>query len=40
VLERIAAHDSTGAREAMAAHLEGVARWWREHAPALAAAHP
>jgi GntR family transcriptional repressor for pyruvate dehydrogenase complex len=32
VLERIAAHDPTGARKAMAAHLEGVARWWREHA--------
>jgi GntR family transcriptional regulator, transcriptional repressor for pyruvate dehydrogenase complex len=32
VLERIAAHDPDGARKAMAAHLEGVARWWREHA--------
>jgi GntR family transcriptional repressor for pyruvate dehydrogenase complex len=32
VLERIAAHDPGGAREAMATHLEGVARWWREHA--------
>lgn len=32
VLERIAAHDPGGARKAMAAHLEGVARWWREHA--------
>jgi GntR family transcriptional repressor for pyruvate dehydrogenase complex len=32
VLERIAAHDRDGARTAMAAHLEGVARWWREHA--------
>jgi GntR family transcriptional repressor for pyruvate dehydrogenase complex len=32
VLECIAAHDPDGARAAMAAHLEGVARWWREHA--------
>jgi GntR family transcriptional regulator, transcriptional repressor for pyruvate dehydrogenase complex len=32
VLERIAARDAEGARRAMAAHLEGVARWWREHA--------
>jgi GntR family transcriptional repressor for pyruvate dehydrogenase complex len=32
VLERIAAHDAAGARKAMSAHLEGVARWWREHA--------
>lgn len=32
VLERIAAHDPGGARKAMAAHLEGVAHWWREHA--------
>lgn len=32
VLECIAAHDPGGARAAMAAHLEGVARWWREHA--------
>jgi GntR family transcriptional regulator, transcriptional repressor for pyruvate dehydrogenase complex len=32
VLERIAAHDPEGARKAMAAHLEGVARWWRDHA--------
>ncbi len=31
VLERIAAGDVEGAREAMAAHLEGVAVWWREH---------
>jgi GntR family transcriptional regulator, transcriptional repressor for pyruvate dehydrogenase complex len=38
VLERIAAHDPEGARKAMAAHLEGVARWWREHAPTPAAA--
>ncbi len=34
VLERIAAHDPAGARKAMAAHLEGVATWWREHAHA------
>jgi GntR family transcriptional repressor for pyruvate dehydrogenase complex len=31
VLDRIAAHDPDGAREAMAAHLEGVAVWWRGH---------
>ena len=31
ILERIAARDPGGARAAMAAHLEGVARWWREH---------
>ncbi len=30
VLERIAAHDSEGARSAMAEHLEAVAGWWRE----------
>ncbi len=30
VLDRIAAHDAEGAREAMAAHLDGVAEWWRE----------
>jgi DNA-binding FadR family transcriptional regulator len=38
VLERIAARDPDGAREAMAAHLEGVARWWRGHAVTAAAA--
>ena len=38
VLGRIAARDPDGAREAMAAHLEGVARWWREHAVTAAAA--
>ena len=38
VLERIAAHDPEGARTAMAAHLEGVARWWREHTATPAAA--
>lgn len=32
ILERIAVHDSVGARKAMADHLKGVARWWREHA--------
>jgi GntR family transcriptional regulator, transcriptional repressor for pyruvate dehydrogenase complex len=37
VLERIAAHDPEGARNAMAAHLDGVARWWREHAVTTAA---
>jgi GntR family transcriptional repressor for pyruvate dehydrogenase complex len=31
VLDRIAAHDDDGAREAMAAHLDGVAAWWRAH---------
>jgi GntR family transcriptional repressor for pyruvate dehydrogenase complex len=31
VLESIAAGDADGAREAMGAHLEGVAAWWREH---------
>jgi DNA-binding FadR family transcriptional regulator len=31
LLDRIAAHDPQGAREAMAAHLDGVAAWWREH---------
>ena len=31
VLERIASRDPAGARAAMAAHLEGVATWWREH---------
>jgi hypothetical protein len=38
VLERIAAHDPVGAWKAMSAHLEGVARWWREHAVTLATA--
>jgi GntR family transcriptional repressor for pyruvate dehydrogenase complex len=31
VLDRIAAHDPDGARKAMAAHLDGVAVWWRAH---------
>jgi GntR family transcriptional repressor for pyruvate dehydrogenase complex len=31
VLDRIAAQDPEGAREAMAAHLDGVAAWWRAH---------
>jgi GntR family transcriptional repressor for pyruvate dehydrogenase complex len=31
ILDRIAAGDAAGARAAMAAHLEGVAVWWREH---------
>lgn len=30
LLEQIAAHDAEGARIAMAAHLEGVAEFWRE----------
>ena len=30
-LERITARDPAGARTAMAAHLEGVAAWWRNH---------
>jgi GntR family transcriptional regulator, transcriptional repressor for pyruvate dehydrogenase complex len=38
VLECIAAHDPDGARTAMAEHLEGVARWWREHAVTAATA--
>jgi GntR family transcriptional regulator, transcriptional repressor for pyruvate dehydrogenase complex len=37
VLDRIAARDSAGARAAMAAHLEGVAAWWRSHVAAGAA---
>jgi GntR family transcriptional regulator, transcriptional repressor for pyruvate dehydrogenase complex len=31
ILARIAERDPGGAREAMAAHLEGVAAWWRSH---------
>jgi GntR family transcriptional repressor for pyruvate dehydrogenase complex len=31
VLDRITARDPAGARAAMAAHLQGVANWWREH---------
>ncbi len=31
ILDRIAAHDGSGAREAMAAHLDGVGAWWRAH---------
>ena len=31
ILERITARDPAGARAAMAAHLEGVAAWWRNH---------
>ncbi len=34
ILERIATGDPEGARAAMAVHLEGVARWWREHSQA------
>jgi GntR family transcriptional regulator, transcriptional repressor for pyruvate dehydrogenase complex len=40
ILERIATHDSAGARKAMQRHLEGVAQWWREHASAQAAPAP
>ena len=31
ILERISQQDRDGARAAMAAHLEGVAAWWRSH---------
>jgi GntR family transcriptional repressor for pyruvate dehydrogenase complex len=31
ILDRIEARDQVGARAAMAAHLEGVAAWWRSH---------
>lgn len=31
ILDAIEAGDADGARDAMAAHLEGVASWWREH---------
>jgi GntR family transcriptional repressor for pyruvate dehydrogenase complex len=34
ILDRIAARDQVGARAAMAAHLEGVAAWWRSHSAA------
>jgi GntR family transcriptional repressor for pyruvate dehydrogenase complex len=34
ILESIALHDAARARAAMQRHLEGVARWWREHADA------
>jgi GntR family transcriptional regulator, transcriptional repressor for pyruvate dehydrogenase complex len=37
ILDRIAARDRDGARAAMAAHLEGVAAWWRSHTAAGAA---
>jgi DNA-binding FadR family transcriptional regulator len=40
VLDRVAAGDADGAREAMAAHLEGVAVWWREHQHATPLAGP
>jgi GntR family transcriptional repressor for pyruvate dehydrogenase complex len=36
ILDRITAHDPNGAREAMAAHLEGVAEFWRERSRPLA----
>ena len=36
ILARITARDSAGARTAMAAHLEGVAAWWRNHVRAAA----
>jgi len=31
ILDRLVGRDPAGARAAMAAHLEGVASWWREH---------
>lgn len=31
ILDRVASRDPHGARQAMAAHLEGVASWWRSH---------
>jgi GntR family transcriptional regulator, transcriptional repressor for pyruvate dehydrogenase complex len=31
ILDRVAARDPDGARSAMAAHLDSVAAWWREH---------
>ena len=31
ILDKIAAHDPEGARQAMRAHLDGVAEFWREH---------
>jgi GntR family transcriptional regulator, transcriptional repressor for pyruvate dehydrogenase complex len=34
ILDRISDRDRDGAREAMAAHLEGVAAWWRSHTSA------
>jgi GntR family transcriptional repressor for pyruvate dehydrogenase complex len=34
ILDRISDRDRDGAREAMAAHLEGVAAWWRSHTTA------
>jgi GntR family transcriptional regulator, transcriptional repressor for pyruvate dehydrogenase complex len=34
ILDRIATHDPPGARAAMEAHLDGVARFWRERARA------
>ena len=34
ILDRIAGRDRDGARAAMAAHLEGVAAWWRSHTAA------
>ena len=37
ILSSIASHDPPAAREAMQHHLDGVARWWREHAAATAA---
>jgi DNA-binding FadR family transcriptional regulator len=37
ILEAIEGHDAGAAREAMRAHLEGVAQWWREQVAAAAA---
>jgi len=40
ILAFIASHDAAGARSAMHRHLEGVAAWWRQHAPAPVAPAP
>jgi GntR family transcriptional repressor for pyruvate dehydrogenase complex len=40
ILKSIATHDPAGARSAMQQHLDGVARWWREHVAAAAAPAP
>lgn len=37
ILEAIERHDADAAREAMRAHLEGVAQWWRDQVAAAAA---
>jgi GntR family transcriptional regulator, transcriptional repressor for pyruvate dehydrogenase complex len=40
ILDRITAHDPEGAREAMAAHLDRVAEFWRERSCAVASQPP